>query len=162
MTNLLKKVKNKVTILGAIFCQNKKEETKENLKKANKTLDTMAQGYSKYVSLAGKILHLNTFVLSTIWNSALLIDTKDEHYKKLIQKIENYLHWYKGKEIMEHASKDKNKGGMGLINPTERIRCIKLMEYLNAKTQMPETDNLVYEVGTMQKLLYGTDFKRAK
>ena len=27
---------------------------------------------------------------------------------------------------------------------------------------MPETDNLVYEVGTMQKLLYGTDFKRAK
>ena len=42
-----KKVKNKVTILGAIFCQNKKEETKENLKKANKTLDTMAQGYSK-------------------------------------------------------------------------------------------------------------------
>ena len=51
---------------------------------------------------------------------------------------------------------------MGLINPTERIRCIKLMEYLNAKTQMPETDNLVYEVGTMQKLLYGTNFKRAK
>ena len=51
---------------------------------------------------------------------------------------------------------------MGLINPTERIRCIKLMEYLNAKTQMPETDNLVYEVGTMQKLLHGTDFKRAK
>ena len=49
-----KKVKNKVTILGAIFCQNKKEETKENLKKANKTLDTMAQGYSKYASLAGK------------------------------------------------------------------------------------------------------------
>ena len=82
-----KKVKNKVTILGAIFCQNKKEETKENLKKANKTLDTMAQGYSKYASLAGKILHLNTFVLSTIWNSAWIIDIKDEHYKKFIQKI---------------------------------------------------------------------------
>ena len=29
---------------------------------------------------------------------------------------------------MEHVSKDKNKGGMVLINPTERIRCIKLME----------------------------------
>ena len=158
-----KKVKNKVTILGAIFCQNKEEETKENLKKANKTLDTMAQVYSKYASLAGKILHLNTFVLSTIiWNNAWLIDIKDEHYKKFVQKIENYLHWYKGKEIMEHVSKDKNKGGMGLINPTERIRCIKLMEYLNAKTQMPEIDNLVYEVGTMQRLLYGTDFKRAK
>ena len=63
---------------------------------------------------------------------------------------------------MEHVSKHKNIGGMALINPTERIRCIKLMEYLNAKTQMPETDNLVYEVGTMQKILYGNDFKRAK
>ena len=160
----IKNVKNKVTILGAIFCQNKKEETKENLEKANKTLDPMAQGYSKYASLSGKILHLNTFVLSTIWNSAWLIDTKDEHYKKFIppKKEENYLHWYKGKEIMEHVSKHKNKGGMGLINPTERIRCIKLMEYLSVKIQMPETDNLVYEVGTMQKLLYGNDFKRAK
>ena len=27
---------------------------------------------------------------------------------------------------------------------------------------MPETDNLIYEVGTMQKSLYGADFKRAK
>ena len=27
---------------------------------------------------------------------------------------------------------------------------------------MPETDNLVHEVGTMQKLWYGTDVKRAK
>ena len=145
-------VKTKVTILGAIFCQNKKEETKENLRKANKTLDTMAQGYSKCASMASKILHPNTFVLSTIWNNAWLIDTKDEHYKTFIQKIENYLHWYKGKEIMELVSKGKNKDGMGLINPTERIRCIKLMEYLNTKTQMLETYNLVYEVGTMQKL----------
>ena len=63
---------------------------------------------------------------------------------------------------MGHVSKHKNEGGMGLINATERIRCIKLMEYLNAKTQMPETANLVYEVGTMQKLLYRTDFKKSK
>ena len=83
----------------------KANKVKENLKKANKTLDTMAQGYSKYASLAGKILHLNTFVLSTIWNSAWIIDIKDEHYKKFIQKIKNYLHWYKGKDIMEHVSK---------------------------------------------------------
>ena len=34
---------------------------------------------------------------------------------------------------MEHVSKHKNEGGMGLINPTERIRCIKLMEYLTPK-----------------------------
>ena len=64
--------------------------------------------------------------------------------------------------MLEHVSKHTNEGGIGLINPTERIRCIKLMEYLNAKRQMPETDDLVYKVGTMQNLLYGTDFKRAK
>ena len=68
----------------------------------------MAQGYPKYARLVGKILHLNTFVLSTIWKSAWLIDTKDEHYKKFIQKIKNCLHWlHKGKEIMEHVSKQK-------------------------------------------------------
>ena len=36
------------------------------------------------------------------------------------------------------------------------------MEYLKANTYTSETNNLVYEVGIMQNLLYGTDFKRAK
>ena len=76
------KVKQKVTILGAIFCQNKGDETKEILAKPTKTLEKMTQGYS---NLAGKVLRLNTFVntfvFSTIWNSAWVINIKNEHYK---------------------------------------------------------------------------------
>ena len=157
-----KKVKNKVTILGAIFCQNKQDETKENLTKAIKTLEKMKQGYSNFGSLAGKILRLNTFVFSTIWNSAWLINTKDEHYKGFIKKIERYLDIYKGREIREKVSKHKSEGGMGLINISERIRSIQLLEFLKADVQMPESDNLVFEIGTMQKSLYGVDLKRAK
>ena len=41
---------------------------------------------------------------------------------------------------------------MGLINPSETTKRIKLMEYLKTNTQMLETDNLVSEVGTMQNL----------
>ena len=63
---------------------------------------------------------------------------------------------------MEKISKHKTEGGMGLIHVTERIRSMQLLEYLKANTQMPEPENLVFEVGTMHKRLYGTDFKKAK
>ena len=155
-------MKNKVIILGAVFCQNKQHETKENLTKANKTLNKMKQGYANFVSLAGKVLRLNTYVFSAIWHSAWLIDVKDTHFKEFILTIERYLDRYKGKEIMDKISKHKTEGGMGLIHVKERIRSMQLLEYLKADTQMPESDNLVFEVGTMQKRLYGADFKRAK
>ena len=45
---------------------------------------------------------------------------------------------------------------------TENFNAKQAVEYLKADTQMPESDNLVFEVGTMQKRLYGADFKRAK
>ena len=51
---------------------------------------------------------------------------------------------------------------MGLIDLSQRVRSIQLLEYLRADTRMSKTDNLVFEVGTMQKTLYGADFKRAK
>ena len=66
----------------AISCQNKGDETKENLAKATKTLEKITQGYSNFVTLTGKLLWLNTFVFSTIWNNAWLINIKNEHYKK--------------------------------------------------------------------------------
>ena len=62
-----KKIKPKVKILGAHFCENIKEETKYNLEKASKTLKEISD--NKYTSLLGKILNLNTFVYSKIWNN---------------------------------------------------------------------------------------------
>ena len=57
-----KKVKDKVTILGAVFCRDKGQETCENLQKATKTLEKLQNSTGKFISLAGKILRLNTCV----------------------------------------------------------------------------------------------------
>ena len=48
-----KKVKNKVTILGAVFCSDKSQETFENLQKATKALEKLQNGNDKFLSLVG-------------------------------------------------------------------------------------------------------------
>ena len=72
-----KKIKPKVKILGAHFCENIKEETKYNLEKASKTLKELSD--NKYTSLLGKILNLKTYVYSKIWNNAYLIAGITDH-----------------------------------------------------------------------------------
>ena len=47
------------------------------------------------------------------------------------------------------------RGGLGLINVKERIQAIQALEYLQANQQLPETDNVLFEVGLHQKTLYG-------
>ena len=51
-----KKVKDKVTILGAVFCRDKHLETFENLQKAYNALKKAKNNYSygNFVSLVGK------------------------------------------------------------------------------------------------------------
>ena len=151
-----KKVKNKVTVLGAVFCSDKSQETFENLQKATKALEKLQNGNGRFLSLAGKILALNTYVYSTVWNNAWLIDIKNSHFKKFINRIERYLCLYKGNEIMEKVSTSRDKGGLGLINIKERIQAIHALEYLQANKRLPETDNVLFEVGLHQKTIYGT------
>ena len=57
-----KKLKKKVTVLGAVFCNDKSQETFENLQKATKALERLQDGNGRFLSLAGKILALNTYV----------------------------------------------------------------------------------------------------
>ena len=52
-------------------------------------------------SLMGKILNINTYIYSQIWNNTYIINTKDKHYKNFIKDIENYLQLAKGDEILE-------------------------------------------------------------
>ena len=113
------KIKCQVRILGAIFCKKKEDETKLNLEKATNTLKTMKENYG--TSLIGKILNINTYIYSQIWNNAYIINTKDKHYKNFMKDIENYLQPTKGDEILEHAERRIIEGGLNLINITERI-----------------------------------------
>ena len=70
-------------------------------------------------SLMGKILNINTYIYSQIWNNTYIINTKDKHYKNFIKDTENYLQLAKGDEILEHAERRINEGGLNLINITE-------------------------------------------
>ena len=82
MTNSPKKIKDKVTILGAVFCSDNFESLEtENLQKAYTALKKAQNNYNigNFVSLVGKILRLNTNVFSTVWNIPWLIDIKDQH-----------------------------------------------------------------------------------
>ena len=51
--------------------------------------------------------------------------------------------------------KRREEGGLGLINVKERIQAIQALEFLKTDMQKPETDNLLFEVGSKQKALYG-------
>ena len=103
----------------------------------------------------GKILRLNTYVFSTVWNKAWLIDIKDKYFKQFLKEVEKYLCKYKGQEILKKISKTK-EGGLGLINLTDRIQAIKILELLNAASQTPESDNIIYEIFIKQMAIYGT------
>ena len=160
--NFTKKVKDKVTILGAVFCRDKHLETFENLQKAYNALKKAKNNYSygNFVSLVGKILRLNVF--STVWNNAWLIDIKDKYFKQFLKEVEKYLCKYKGQEIVEKVSKTKDEGGLGLINLTERLQAIKILELLNAASQRPESDNIIYEIGIKQMAFYGANYVGSK
>ena len=134
------------------FCENIKEETKYNLEKASKTLKEISN--NKYTSLLGKILNLNTYIYSKMWNNAYLINTTDKHFNDFVQQIESYLVYIKGNEIKESIERRIIEKGLGLINVKERIKTLQIKETLDADTKRPETDNILYTVGTQDKILY--------
>ena len=58
-----------------------------------------------------KDLLIGTYVFSTVWNNAWLIDIKDKHFKQFLE-VEKCLCKYKGQEIGEKVSKIKDDGGL--------------------------------------------------
>ena len=149
------KIKQKVKILGAYFCENKTLETKENLKKPIELLQKWTDTYNSYITIVGKILNINTYIYSTIFNAAWLIDTQNEQFTTLIKEIAKYLHPTRGMETYDLVSKQKKEGGLNLINIKERIETLKIKEMLNVSEENPETDNIMYELGIYQKTIYG-------
>ena len=152
-----KKVKNKVTVLGAVFCSDKSQETFESLQKATKALEKLQNGHGKFLILAGKILALNTYVFSTVWNKAWLIDIKNSHFKKFICNIERYLCLYKGNKIMEKVSTEEDLASLILK------RGFKPYRHLNISTNA-RSDNIkirqVYQecvtfYSTFNRLFFG-------
>ena len=67
-----------------------------------------------------------------------------------------------GKSHQTKFPKQKDEGGLGLINLTERLQAIKILELLNAASQRPEIDNVIYEIGIKQMTIYGTSYLGSK
>ena len=45
---------------------------------------------------------------------------------------------------------------------TERIQAVKVLEFLNAASQRPKSDNIIYEIGIKQMAIYGTNYVGSK
>ena len=150
------KIKDKIKIMGATLCADRKLETKANLDKPSKTIkELMEKSDHKTTSLMGKIVNLHTYVYSQIWHAALLVETKSTDFHHFLNQVAKYLQYVKGKEVLDQIAKRKEEGGLNLINLKERIEAIKIKELIQAEDQLPETDDLIYEIGIKQKTLFG-------
>ena len=45
---------------------------------------------------------------------------------------------------------------------TDRIQATKILEFLKAASQRPESDNIIYEIGKKHKAIHGTNFVESK
>ena len=122
----------------------------ENLKNANKTLEKLIEK-TKYDSLIDKIIKVNTFVYSKIWHASWLIDTGNTDFGLFERKVASYLQRIKSTDLYDQVSKQRPEGGLNLINIKERIIAIKTKLILEAIDQKPETDNVIYQLGTCKK-----------
>ena len=114
------------------------------------------------MGVQGRILQLNTYVFSTIWNRAWVINTKKKEFKDLLNEVSTYLQLIKGEEIREKVVKRKTEGGLNLINLEERIQMLKTKQILDADQQIPETDDIIYMVDTNDKKIYDMKFNGPK
>ncbi len=133
----------------------KNQETKENLRKPMEKLGEFIQKHRFTTSLMGRVLNLHTYIFSKIWHIAWLLNTKSEDFKRFRGRIDRYLQPRKGEDIRTLAAKPKKKGGLGLIDVEARVNTIKSQQILQILEQLPETDNILYNISTNQQKIFG-------
>ena len=153
--NIQGKIQKQVTILGAKFCTEKQKETELNLKKASNILDKLKHNTEHYLSIIGKIIKINTYVYTTIYNNAWLIDTQSKAFKIFIKKVSIYLQRVRNADVYDRVTGAKKHGGLGLVDIEERITTIKARELLEAADQTTEKDDLLYETSVKEKVITG-------
>ena len=76
------------------------------------------------------------------------MDANAMAFSALIRQLVEYLQPRKGNELLEAVSKMKDKGGMNLINVKKIILTIESHLIINSSDQRPETDEVIYQLGT--------------
>ena len=149
------KLKDSIKILGTYFHPDENEEQRMNLEKAIlKTIRYQTQ--DNYSSLMGRILKINTYIYSTLWHKAFIINETHKEFNRLIHEIGIYLNPIIGSSTYQQVIKEKENGGLGLINLKERIKAIKTYLIINSFNNLPEADDLMYYFGTRVQKVYGT------
>ena len=152
------KMRENVKIMRATFCNDKQSETKDNLEKPLQIVYALIDQHITNREAWCKIVQLHTYVYSKIWHVALPIDTQCIAFRTFLKHVSRFLHNVGGKDKLENISRKRKEGGPDLINLKERIQAIKVKEMVEAGSQVPETDDLIYAVGTKQNLIYGKIF----
>ena len=113
--SFLSKLKSSIKILGAHFHPNANVEQELNLDKAITKIKKFKQ-QDFILSLKGKILKINTFILSLLWHKAYVLKESHTALNSLIREIQKYLDPLCGAKVYDQAFKPIKNGGLGLIN----------------------------------------------
>ena len=57
--------------------------------------------------------------------------------------------------MYEKVAREREAGGLGLINIEERIKAIKARDIIEIEEEIIEKDDLFYELGTKQHIVAG-------
>ena len=80
-----------------------------------------------------------------------------------MEKIYRYIReGYNKKHVYETVAKQREEGGLNLINEKERIETIKAQLLLETEHQTPESDNLIYNSGIKQIKIFAKTFQGLK
>ena len=108
-----------------MFHEDKEKETELNIRKPNKIIEQLKNNKGDYISIMEKIIKLQTYVFSTIYNSVWLINTNSKDFELFLKNVGGYLQRIKNKKVLEKVQRRFNKGGLNLINIKERIETLK-------------------------------------
>ena len=158
-------VKREIKILGATFHEERKENEVVNWKKKEeKALKIIKYHEKREISLFGKILLINSLVLSQYWHIGTILPPNEKYIRRLYRMINDWLNGRNGNYIIGEIMKSKEEGGAGLIDLRKRLEAIKIksLQFLITGNYNKEQDILLYWAGTRTMALGNFKLKGPK
>jgi hypothetical protein len=157
--NLNKKVKPQVKILGNIFATDPDKNSEYNWEKAlDKMVQKMPAIKNRKVSLIGKVLLVNSLMLSQIWHLAWLLQENKEYIKKVYRLCNTAINGNESsRNVIDKVILSKEKGGLNLANINNKLIAFKVkqLEVFVKNTLCKEHDELKYYLGTRVHKMIG-------
>ena len=140
--------KNDTKILGIIFTPDQKKNRILNWENALEKMEKRTQIMkTRNLSLRGKVIIVNTLILSKAWHVGRVYLPTSGITKKINKIIFNYI-WGKNHEPVARESQfwDVNKGGLGILNVQNQCAAMQIKEYfdINKHNPPPWTNYAIY------------------